>query len=96
MAGSIRFEVPSTIEYFFFRNDCDLCICPAFSFPERRTIIRQDERPAYFYIVLSGSAIPTYKSDGASSAATLDVLERGSTFGVHISLVQLGNYGSYF
>ncbi|CAF1061096.1 unnamed protein product [Adineta ricciae] len=50
-------------------------------FPERRTIIRQDERPAYFYIVLSGSAIPTYRSDSDGAVETLPVLKRGSTFG---------------
>ncbi|CAF3819188.1 unnamed protein product [Adineta steineri] len=50
-------------------------------YPEQRTIIRQGERPAYFYIVLSGSAIPTFKRESDGSVETLDVLKRGCTFG---------------
>lgn len=53
-----------------------------FSHQERRTIVRQDERPANFYIILSGSAIPTYKRATDGTIETLDVLKRGSTFGV--------------
>ncbi|UJR36299.1 hypothetical protein I4U23_029028 [Adineta vaga] len=49
-------------------------------FPERRTIIRQDEQPAYFYIILSGLAIPTCKRASDGNVETLDVLKRGSTF----------------
>ena len=52
------------------------------SHQERRTIVRQDERPANFYIILSGSAIPTYKRATDGTIETLDVLKRGSTFGV--------------
>ncbi len=53
-----------------------------FSYPEQRTIVRQGERSTCFYIVLSGSAIPTYKRATDGSVETLDVLKRGSTFGV--------------
>ncbi|CAF0819266.1 unnamed protein product [Rotaria sordida] len=50
-------------------------------YPEQRTIVRQGERPAYFYIILSGSAIPTYKRATDGNVETLDVLKRGCTFG---------------
>ena len=53
-----------------------------FSYPEQRAIVRQGERSTCFYIVLSGSAIPTYKRATDGSIETLDVLKRGSTFGV--------------
>jgi CRP-like cAMP-binding protein len=55
-----------------------------FSHQQRQTIVRQDERPANFYIILSGSAIPTYKRATDGTIETLDVLKRGSTFGVRI------------
>lgn len=58
-----------------------------FSYPERRTIVRQDERPAYFYIILSGSAIPTYKRPTDGNVETLDVLKRGCTFGVRLIFI---------
>ncbi|CAF3648129.1 unnamed protein product [Rotaria sordida] len=51
------------------------------NYPEQRTIVRQGERPAYFYIILSGSAIPTYKRATDGNVETLDVLKRGCTFG---------------
>lgn len=53
-----------------------------FSYPEQRTIVRQGERSACFYIILSGSVIPTYKRALDGNIETLDVLKRGSTFGV--------------
>ncbi len=53
-----------------------------FSYPEQRTIVRQGERAACFYIILSGSVIPTYKRVTDESIETLDVLKRGCTFGV--------------
>jgi CRP-like cAMP-binding protein len=52
------------------------------SYPERRTIVRQGERAACFYIILSGSAIPTYKRATDGNIETLNVLKRGCTFGV--------------
>ncbi|CAF2386113.1 unnamed protein product [Rotaria sp. Silwood2] len=51
------------------------------SYPKQRTIVRQGERPACFYIILSGSAIPTYKRATDGNIETLDVLKRGCTFG---------------
>ncbi|CAM4871450.1 unnamed protein product [Rotaria socialis] len=48
---------------------------------DKRTIVRQGERAAYFYIILSGSAIPTYKRAADGNIETLDVLKRGCTFG---------------
>ena len=57
-----------------------------FSYPERRTIVRQDERPACFYIILSGSAIATYKRLTDDNIETIDVLDRGCTFGVRIEI----------
>lgn len=51
------------------------------SFPERRTIVRQNERASYFYIILSGTAIPTCKRGADGSLDTLEFLKRGSTFG---------------
>jgi hypothetical protein len=53
-----------------------------FSYPEQRTIVRQGERSGCFYIILSGSAIPTYKRATDGNIETLDVLKRGCTFGV--------------
>ncbi|CAF4538264.1 unnamed protein product [Rotaria sp. Silwood1] len=50
-------------------------------YPEQRTIVRQGERAANFYIILSGSAIPTYKRATDGNIETLDVLKRGCTFG---------------
>lgn len=52
------------------------------SYPEQRTIVRQGERATSFYIILSGSAIPTYKRATDGTIETLDVLKRGCTFGV--------------
>ncbi len=77
-----------------FRTTWDLTECTRieaevsfiFSHSDRRTIIRQDERPSYFYIILSGSAIPTYKRESDGSVETLDVLKRGCTFGVRFSV----------
>lgn len=57
-----------------------------FSYPEQRTIVRQGERTTCFYIILSGSAIPTYRRVTDGSIETLDVLKRGSTFGVRYSI----------
>ena len=59
---------------------------PIISYPEQRTIVRQGERPACFYIILSGLAIPTYKRATDGNIETLDVLKRGCTFGVNIFL----------
>ncbi|CAF3009308.1 unnamed protein product [Rotaria sp. Silwood2] len=50
-------------------------------YPEQRTIVRQGDRPACFYIILSGSAIITYKRVADSHIETLAVLHRGCTFG---------------
>lgn len=58
------------------------------SYPEQRTIIRQGERSSCFYIILSGSVIPTYKRATDGTIETLDVLKRGCTFGVKIVLFQ--------
>jgi hypothetical protein len=55
-----------------------------FSYPEGRRIIRQDERPACFYIILSGSAIVSYKRISDDHIETLTILNRGCTFGVRI------------
>ena len=55
------------------------------SYPEQRTIVRQGERATSFYIILSGSAIPTYKRATDGNIETLDVLNRGCTFGVRYS-----------
>ena len=52
------------------------------SYPERRAIIRQGDRPACFYIILSGSAIVTYRRLTDEQIQTLDILDRGCTFGV--------------
>ena len=73
------------IKHSASRNDHDVRLRLIFSFLENRTIVRQDERPAYFYIVLSGSAIPTCRRDTDSNVETLKVLKRGSTFGVRTS-----------
>jgi hypothetical protein len=54
------------------------------SYPEQRRIVRQDERPACFYIILSGSALVTYKRITDDHIQTLDLLARGCTFGVRI------------
>ncbi len=54
------------------------------SYPEQRTVVRQDERPACFYIILSGTAIVTYKRITDDYIHTLDILDRGCTFGVRI------------
>lgn len=62
-----------------------------FSYPEQRTIVRQGERSTCFYIILSGSAIPTYKRVTDGSIETLDVLKRGCTFGVRYSHLIKGN-----
>ena len=56
------------------------------SYPEQRTIVRQGERATSFYIILSGSAIPTYKRATDGNIETLDVLNRGCTFGVRDAL----------
>ena len=53
-----------------------------FSYPERRTIIRQNDPHACFYIVLSGSAIVSYKRISDDHVQTIDILSRGCTFGV--------------
>ncbi|CAF4490208.1 unnamed protein product [Rotaria socialis] len=50
-------------------------------YPEQRTIIRQGARPACFYIILSGTAILTYRRTADQHIETLDVLRRGCTFG---------------
>ncbi|CAF1138830.1 unnamed protein product [Rotaria sordida] len=50
-------------------------------YPEQRTIVRQGDRPACFYIILSGSAILTYKRVADSHIETLAILHRGCTFG---------------
>ncbi|CAF1289618.1 unnamed protein product [Rotaria sp. Silwood1] len=50
-------------------------------YPEQRTIVRQGDRPACFYIILSGSAIITYRRVADSHIETLAILHRGSTFG---------------
>jgi hypothetical protein len=55
-----------------------------FSYPEQRSIVRQDERPACFYIVLSGLAIVTYKRVTDGNIESLDILNRGCTFGVSL------------
>lgn len=52
------------------------------SYPEQRTIVRQGERANSFYVILSGSVIPTYKRATDGNIETLDVLDRGCTFGV--------------
>ncbi len=59
------------------------------SYPERRTIVRQDQIPACFYIVLSGSAIVTYKRLTDDHIQTLDIFDRGCTFGVRIAMIFL-------
>jgi hypothetical protein len=55
-----------------------------FSYPERRRVVRQDERPACFYIILSGSAVASYKRLTDAHIQTIDVLDRGCTFGVRM------------
>lgn len=57
------------------------------SYPERRTIVRQGDRSACFYIILSGSAFLTYKRLGDDYSETLDILQRGCTFGVRIWII---------
>ncbi len=52
------------------------------SYPEQRRVVRQGERPACFYIVLSGLAVVTYRRIIDDQIQTLDVLNRGCTFGV--------------
>ena len=69
-------------KYLFFAISLVHICC--LSFPELCTIIRQDERAAYYYIVLSGLAIPTYRRDSDGVIETLSGLKRGSTFGVRI------------
>ena len=59
-----------------------VCCLRSFSYPEQRTIVRQDERASCFYIILSGSAIPTCKRASNGNLETLDILKRGATFGV--------------
>ena len=66
------------------------------SYPEERTIIRQDQRPACFYIILSGLAIVTYKRYTDDHIQTLDLLERGCTFGVRMYLDRNSNSGVFF
>jgi hypothetical protein len=55
-----------------------------FSYPERRRVVRQNERPACFYIILSGSAVVTYKRLTDDHIQTIDIFGRGCTFGVRI------------
>lgn len=43
---------------------------------------RQGERPACFYIILSGTAVVTYGRMTDNHIETVDILERGCTFGV--------------
>ncbi|CAF1076276.1 unnamed protein product [Rotaria magnacalcarata] len=50
-------------------------------YPEQRAVIRQGARPACFYIILSGTAILTYRRTADDHIETLDVLRRGCTFG---------------
>lgn len=62
-----------------------------FSYPENRTIIRQDQRPACFYILLSGSAIINYQRYTDAHVQTLDILDRGCTFGVRVDILILSS-----
>ncbi|UJR09794.1 hypothetical protein I4U23_014020 [Adineta vaga] len=50
-------------------------------YAEQRTIIQQGDRSACFYIILSGSALITYKRITDDHIETLDILKRGCTFG---------------
>ncbi|CAF0817015.1 unnamed protein product [Adineta ricciae] len=50
-------------------------------YAEQRTIIRQGDRAACFYMILSGTAVITYKRVTDNHTQTLTVLERGCTFG---------------
>ncbi|CAF1200619.1 unnamed protein product [Didymodactylos carnosus] len=52
-------------------------------YEQRRTIVRQGERAACFYMILSGVALPTYKRATDGNVETLDTMEKGSTFGEH-------------
>ena len=54
----------------------------SFSYLEDRAIIRQDQPPACFYILLSGTAIVTYRRYTDAHVQTVDILDRGCTFGV--------------
>jgi hypothetical protein len=70
-----------TCSFFLFH----IIIIPIiFSYSERRTIVRQGDRSACFYIILSGSAFVTYKRIGDDYTETLDILQRGCTFGVRV------------
>ncbi|CAF1584923.1 unnamed protein product, partial [Adineta steineri] len=50
-------------------------------YTEGRTIIRQGDCAACFYIILSGSACVTYKRITDDHIQIIDILERGCTFG---------------
>ncbi|CAF0938097.1 unnamed protein product [Adineta ricciae] len=50
-------------------------------YAEQRTVIRQGDRAACFYMILSGTAMITYKRATDNHTQTLAVLERGCTFG---------------
>ena len=54
----------------------------AFSYPDERTIVRQHDRPACFYIILTGAAMLTYNRVAHGLTETFDLLRRGCTFGV--------------
>lgn len=59
----------------------------AVRYPQQRTILRQDDPAACFYVILSGSALISYKRITDGHTHTLDVLERGCTFGVGTRIV---------
>lgn len=68
-------RLPKKLQDQLLQKACYEC------YPEQRTIIRQGEHSNCFYIVLSGSVIPTYKRATDGTIETLDVLKRGCTFG---------------
>lgn len=67
---------------FFFLSLVFLILNLYLSYPERRTIVRQGQSPACFYIILSGTALVSYQRITDDHVQTIDILDRGCTFGV--------------